>query len=137
MIGLHNRTKTAINKQALEQLGGEVLKKEHVEGDISVVLVGEKRMRELNKGYRGKDYSTNVLSFPADEKFQAEELGEVVLCPSFIRKDATKYGITFRRALAWMMIHGMLHILGYEHEEDPKKAAIMEDKEERYLSLMK
>jgi len=97
-------------------------------------------MRELNARYRKKDKVANVLSFPFDSaqgKHKPElGLGEVVICPQQVRKDAKKYGMIFEKALAWMLIHGMLHLLGYDHEND-RDAQKMEQAEQRYLQTVK
>ena len=84
---------------------------------MSVAIVESKKSQELNKIYRGKDKPANVLSF-LEKEFG---LGEIVLCPQEIEKDAKKYDILFQQALALMLIHGMLHLLGYSHSSMVKK----------------
>lgn len=131
MIEFSNRSRTRINEKALSRIASHVLESEG-RGDesVSVAVVGEKRMKELNSTYRGASYAANVLSFPLLEKGM---LGEVVLCPVRIRKDAGTYGITEREAQAWMLVHGLLHLLGYGHETD-RDEEIMERKESAMLS---
>ena len=130
MIGIRNLTKKNINTKELVHLVAVILKKEKKQGvDVSVVLVGLQRMQQLNKRHRGKDKATNVLAFPGGK----EALGEIVLCPSVIRKDALEYKISFHKALSWMFVHGLLHLLGYDHES-LKDERIMTQKEQRYLS---
>ena len=117
---------------SLKKIGKTILAKERKGRlDLSVVLLKRKKMRELNRMYRGKDEVTNVLSFPEEEL----GLGEVVLCPSKIRKDVAKYGITFKVELHRIFIHGLLHLLNYDHkkEADFKK---MSQKEKQYLLLV-
>ena len=80
-----------------------------LEGHLAVELVGEDRIRELNRGYRGKDEPTDVLSFPVDERGPAagpRELGDVVICPEHTADvvEAT--------------VHGALHLCGFDHETD-------------------
>lgn len=99
--------------------------------DLSVVLLKEAKMRELNRVYRGKDVPTNVLSFQEEEL----GLGELVLCPAQIRKDAQKYGITFKAELTRIFIHGLLHLAGYDHEKDTD-FKIMSQKEKQYMLLV-
>ena len=109
-----------------------ILRKERKShSDLSVVLCGERKMQELNRVYRGKDKPTNVLSFRQEEL----GLGELVLCPAIIRKDAVKYGITFKAELNRIFIHGMMHLLGYDHKKD-EDFKRMSHKEEHYLSLV-
>jgi probable rRNA maturation factor len=99
--------------------------------DLSLVFLKPPRMQALNRIYRGKNKPTNVLSFAEEEL----GLGELVLCPAVIRKDAAKYGITFKAELTRIFIHGMMHLVGYDHEKDAdfKK---MVHKEKQYLSLV-
>ncbi|MCH7828861.1 rRNA maturation RNase YbeY [Patescibacteria group bacterium] len=130
MVEIQNSTKERIRVKQLKTLAERILKKEKSgKKDLSAVLVSPQKMRELNKVWRGKDKATNVLAFPGGK----EALGEVVLCPSAIRKDALEYKISFQRAVSWMFVHGLLHLLGYDHKtsNDEKK---MTQKEQRYLS---
>ena len=131
MVEVNNQTAAKINAKLFEKLAKVVLKGEgRKEGDISVAIVGTARMRELNRMYRGKDYPANVLSFAHEEL----GLGEIVLCPQVIRKEAIKHGIKEKEAFARMFVHGLMHLLGYDHEKTEKKAQAMENKEKHYLS---
>ena len=133
MIEINNTTQSTIDEVLLKKTAEMVLKGEKVtNSELSVAIVGPKRMQELNKKYRKKDKAANVLSFKEGEL----SLGEVVLCPQEVRKDAKKYGILFKEALAWMLIHGILHLLDYNHEESVKDAQQMEEKEESYLHAL-
>ena len=78
------------------------------DGHLAVELVGEKRMRELNREHRGADRATDVLSFPVDEEDVAgpRELGDVVICPEWTED------------LPEAVVHGVLHLCGYDHETD-------------------
>ncbi|MCH8048486.1 rRNA maturation RNase YbeY, partial [Patescibacteria group bacterium] len=96
---------------------------------VSVVIVSPQKMRKINKAYRDKDKATNVLAFSGGK----EALGEVVLCPFVIHKDALEYRISFTRAISWMFVHGLLHLLGYGHETS-KDEKIMTQKEKQYLA---
>tara|TARA_Y100000310_G_C20411579_1_gene682261 strand:- start:393 stop:782 length:390 start_codon:yes stop_codon:yes gene_type:complete len=129
MIGIRNLTKQSINAKELVRLKEGVLKKEQRKGDVSVVVVGLARMRQLNKQHRGKDKATNVLAFPGGK----EALGEIVLCPSVIRKDAVEYKISFSKAFSWMFVHGLLHLLGYDHKTKKEEQQMIQ-KEKQYLS---
>ena len=130
MIEFQNLTKEKIPVSALKLLGESVLKKEKVKKkDVSVVIVSPQKMRKLNKVYRGKDKATNVLSFEGGEF----SLGEIVLCPSVILKDALEYKMSSKKAISWMFVHGLLHLLGYNHETT-KDENIMTQKEKQYLA---
>ena len=123
MIELNNLTEEAVPRAFLKKVSQSVLRQERRKAGLSIALLGKKRMLQLNRTYRKKDKVANVLSFSIPEL----GLGEVILCPAEIRKDAKKYGIPYRKALAWMLIHGILHALGYTHRQ-------MINKEKLYLS---
>lgn len=98
---------------------------------VSVILVGDKKIKELNKIYRHKDRVTDVLSFGdwEDEHF----LGEIVICLPQARRQAKAYGVSLKQELARLLIHGMLHLRGYEHEQSRAEAARMFKRQERML----
>lgn len=132
MIEVNNLARIRVDERFLKKIAERVLKGEQKEKQsLSIALVNPKRMQELNKQYRGKDSVANVLSF-AEAEFG---LGEVVLCPQEIRKEAVKYGMMFEQAFAWMLIHGLLHLLGYRHH-NAKNAKVMEQQERLYLSRL-
>ncbi|MDP3982153.1 MAG: rRNA maturation RNase YbeY [bacterium] len=131
MIEIQNRTKSAVNKTRLRKAGEFVLLKENRPDEhVSVALLGETEMKRLNKMYRDKEYAANVLSFPG-----VDGLGEVLLCPSVIRKSAKECGIVTEHEMTRMLVHGILHLLGYDHEESMANAKLMEKKEEYYMSF--
>ena len=132
MIEIKNLSGSLRHTSFLKKTAETVLRKERKDHlDLSVVFLGAPKMRELNRVYRGKDKPTNVLSFAQEEL----GLGELVLCPDVIRKDAAKYGIMFKAELTSIFIHGLLHLAGYDHEKeaDFKK---MSRKEQQYLLLV-
>lgn len=99
--------------------------------EVSVRLVDDAESQELNRTYRGKDYPTNVLSFPFeappgvdDEEIQAL-LGDLVICAPVVRREALEQGKPESHHWAHMTIHGTLHLLGYDHI-DPDEADQME-----------
>ncbi len=89
---------------------------------LTLVFVTSQRIRSLNKKFRGKDKPTDVLSFAGTYR---GHLGDLVLCPQVIKKQAKEHSLTFNQELAYMILHGILHLLGYEHEDSAKKAKIM------------
>lgn len=150
MIEIKNLSGRLQYVDSLKKIGETVLAKERKDHlDLSVVLLRESKMRELNRMYRGKDEPTNVLAFPggndkipspsalrtSGSKDEAEGYsGELVLCPAVIRRDAAKYGITFKAELYRIFIHGLLHLLEYDHEKDADFKR-MSQKEKQYLLL--
>ncbi|KPJ73409.1 hypothetical protein AMJ48_01485 [Parcubacteria bacterium DG_74_1] len=132
MIEINNLTTTLVDKKSLKEIGQKILEKEEKEGkDLSIALVGQKKIRELNKNYRKKDKATDVLSFKYDS------LGEIVICPEVVRKNAKKFNSTFKKELARVLIHGILHLLGYDHNKSITEAKRVIKKEKYYLSYLK
>lgn len=130
MIEINNATQVKIDEGLLVKIAEAVFKKEgRKSADVSVGVVGEKKIRQLNKKYRKKDKVADVLSFEESE-FGG---GEIIICPSKIRKDAAKYGITFTEYLIKIFIHGLLHLLHYDHVANEAEAEEMEAKENKYL----
>src|SRR3989338_10801357 len=126
MIEINNLTAIPLDKKFLKEIGEKVLVGEGIkeETELSVAFVSSQRIKELNKKYRGKDKVVSILSFPDTEKefpFLAREkpgiLGEIIICPSELKKNATKYKISFQSELARVFIHGILHLLGYEDKK--------------------
>lgn len=93
-----------------------------LEKNLTIVLVGSAEMKILNKQFRNKDYATDVLSFPALDPFS---FGELVICVSTIRKQAKEHHLSSEQEFLYMLIHGILHLLGYDHETGPKPAKQM------------
>lgn len=91
--------------------------------ELALLTVGATRMRTLNRRYRGKDKSTNVLSFPAQSHpvpraAEGLPLGDVVICPAVLRREAREQGKAERAHWAHLVVHGALHLAGYDHEDD-------------------
>lgn len=106
--------------------------------ELSVKLVDINEMRSLNHDYRNKDKATNVLSFPAGEivGLPAEagrSLGDIVVCAEVVSEEATRQGKALDDHWAHMLVHGTLHLLGYDHESDAE-AVEMEGLEARILT---
>jgi probable rRNA maturation factor len=88
--------------------------------EVSVRLVEEEEIRTLNSTYRHKDYATNVLSFPADlpDELALPLLGDIVVCAQVVKREANEQGKTVDAHWAHMLVHGTLHLLGYDHIEE-------------------
>jgi probable rRNA maturation factor len=98
--------------------------------ELGVRVVGRTESRRLNARYRGRDKPTNVLSFPAAELPAGPEkpLGDLVICPEVLRSEARQQHKTLRAHWAHLVVHGTLHLVGYDHEH-PKDAIRMERRE--------
>jgi probable rRNA maturation factor len=95
------------------------------DSEISVSLVTEDAMRALNREHRGKDAVTDVLSFPGS----LGGLGDIVLCPAVATAQAEEYGHSLEREMAFLAIHGLLHLLGYDHQDEAGEQAMCEEQE--------
>jgi len=113
MIEINNLTVKRIDKNFLKSIAQRVLKEEkHKKINLSIALVGKKKIKTINKRFRGKDEVTDVLSF-------GEGVNEIIICPAVVKT---------KKELALILIHGILHLLGYEHGPE------MEKKQKDYLS---
>jgi probable rRNA maturation factor len=88
---------------------------------LLVAFLPEPEARGLNKHYRNKDYATDVLSFGGE----GDALGELAICPKVISRQARERGLLARQELGYMVLHGFLHLLGYDHERGGRAAARM------------
>ena len=96
------------------------------ETELSLALVGNAEMRRLNAAYRKKDYPTDVLSFPLEGAPGAGSiLGDVVISIEQARQQALEHGCSEEEELLTLLIHGIVHLLGYDHERSPKEARAM------------
>lgn len=136
-VFLHTHCTSALRKQAFIDFSGISTTQ------LSVSWLDEPAMRALNLQFRGKDSPTNVLSFEsglpvlnadeADEDASLLVLGDIVLCPAVIQREAQQQGKIEQDHWAHMLVHGALHLCGYDHE-DTEQAAIMESLEAAILS---
>ena len=107
------------------------------DAEVAMRVVGEAEGRRLNHEFRGKDQATNVLSFPFEPLpgVDLDHLGDLVICAAVVAREASAQGKPPVAHWAHMVVHGMLHLQGYEHETD-EQAAEMEGLETRILSAL-
>ena len=159
MVEINNLTTSSVEEEFLKRVAEIVLKGENKEkADLSIVLVGQGRMRKLNRKYRSKNRVTDVLAFGQNQKFHSVPkqslvrskkiknqkfpilpknelgLGEAVICLREVKKNAKKYNSTFEKELGRVLIHGILHLSGYDHEKSEVGAKKMAEREQYYLS---
>jgi probable rRNA maturation factor len=112
--------------------------------ELSVRLTSDEDVRALNAHWGGKDKPTNVLSFPMSEQYELEQadedgpelmLGDIVLARGVCEREAAEKEIPFERHASHLLIHGTLHLLGYDHGDD-RDAADMESREVRALARL-
>jgi len=145
-VVLQNRQRVvAIDRAWVRRTAEAVLSAARADGaELSLVLVSDRRMRALNRRYRKKDRPTDVLSFPLHEKWGQATflrksslspflLGDVVISVPTARRQAAELGHGLREELRCLLVHGVLHLLGYDHERGPRDAALMARKEKAIL----
>jgi probable rRNA maturation factor len=97
----------------------KILKKEGVRGRINLEMMDDRRIRELNRRFRKIDRATDVLSFPIRED---GILGDIAISEAAARRNAKRYGVGYQAELKRLVVHGVLHILGYDHGEKMRNA---------------
>lgn len=170
MLEIHNFTQNEIDESFLKETAEKTLEfvkaEKNTAGlldketEISLAIVGEGRIRKLNKIYRGKNRVTDVLSFDnktvlpylakafprlkksADMAFVnppdgVKRLGEIVICYPYAKKQAKRLGYSLEKEVTILLIHGILHLLGYDHEKDDHEAKEMESVEKKILDGIK
>lgn len=103
-------------------------------GTVTVRYVAEAEGRRLNREFRGRDYATNVLSFPYEEGGTPE--GDVVICAPVVAREARAQGKAIDAHHAHLLVHGLLHLQGYDHEKSAAEAARMERRERSILARL-
>ena len=103
--------------------------------ELSLALIGDREMQQLNAQYRGKNYPTDVLSFPveSDAPLHKPLLGDVVICVDKAAEQARERRRTLDEEMVTLLIHGIVHLMGYDHEQSAKDAKIMTRLEKKIL----
>jgi probable rRNA maturation factor len=128
-----------VDRNALTRFARRVLAEiDRGESRATITLVGDHRIQELNRTYRGLDQPTDVLSFPNEPDFpheasRQEDLGDVIISTETAARYAGAFGISFDRELKNLIIHGLLHLCGYDHETDQGQMRQLERRLRRRL----
>ena len=130
MIDLDNQTDLEIDLKILETIANEL-----TDATVELLIVDDTTMTSLNSEHREKEHSTDVLSFPLEAPFTQQPifgmpLGSIVISDSFVKEKAAQLGHTLQDETALLFIHGMLHLLGFDHEKDKGQ---MRDKEKQII----
>ena len=121
MIEINNLSSFRISRTMFSTVAKIVLKGENrVREKLSLAFVNKAEIKKLNKKFRNKNKATDVLSFELDSGY----LGEIVICPEVVKTE---------QEMVKVFIHGILHLLGYEHEKSVKQAEEMKKKQEKYF----
>lgn len=118
IIDLENQTSLPVDIDELEKIAQSLTTKE-----IELIITDNKTIQELNQEYREKDKPTDVLSFPMDAPFTEQSifgmpLGSIVISADFVKQKADEFGHNMQNELSLLFIHGLLHLLGFDHETD-------------------
>lgn len=110
--------------------------------ELSVSIVGEARMRSLNRRQRGVPYPTDVLSFPLNQAVKGQsggeaELGDIFLCPAYLRRQAKRFVVPYRIECTRSLIHGILHLAGYDHKGERQAAEMFKVQEGLLVQALK
>ncbi len=108
--------------------------------EVSILLVDDEKMRKLNKQYRGQDRATDVLSFPQYEEepdpLNPHLLGDIVVSTTTANKQSAEHQLSLEEELVLLLIHGILHLLGYDHERSDEEAQRMKKKTRELFHLI-
>jgi probable rRNA maturation factor len=135
---------TEAQERLLTAIGEEALRQERSsDAEVSVTMVTDATIQELNRTYRGVDQPTDVLSFALREGDEQplpagdwpELLGDVIISLPRAKAQAAEYGHSLERELGYLLVHGILHLLGYDHE-DAAGLETMREKEEAVLAVV-
>lgn len=132
--------RAGVSQKAIVQMVSSVLDGiKQPEASVSVHLIGDARMKTLNKRHRGKDATTDVLSFPThegNEPFLGEDWGDIFISVPQIKRQAKQFGVSYREEFCRMLVHGTLHLFGYDHieERDAKKMFGLQERFVQYLT---
>lgn len=108
-IIVNNNSGIKLDTGSIKELAGKISRRKYI---VSMSFVPRNKMRSLNRKYRKKNGPTDVLSFNMKE---GRLLGDVVICPQVAKANARKFGSTLKAEIARLAVHGMLHLLGFDH----------------------
>lgn len=134
----NNQSKIKIDRRKIRSAVLKILKiLDCADKEISINFVDDEKIKQLNKQYLGKDKPTNVLSFSLREdeygNINPQVLGDIIISVETAKKDALYGNLTFDQEIDFLIIHGLLHLLGYNHENAKKKETSKMRKKEREL----
>jgi rRNA maturation RNase YbeY len=149
MITIKNRTRTVKIDQAwLKSQAQKILDiLDYSDFDLGIMLTTDATIRTFNKQYRGKDKPTDILSFSFHPTLKAgkrikvssddeKNLGDLIISLQYIYRDPKKMGFTFTRRMQILLVHGICHLLGYDHEKDDEYK-VMQAKEQEILNQLR
>lgn len=146
-IFLADEQDVPLSTEPLRRLAALVMTAEHLPPDteVAIMLVDDAQIAEYNGRFMDREGPTDVLAFPLEDlqpgvppvrraNSAPLNLGDVIIAPSYVSRQATENGVPFEAELELMVVHGLLHLLGYDHHEDAD-AEVMEGRERELLAL--
>ena len=130
----NEQTEHSIDCVLLENQGKSILRVLGCENqELSVLLADDRKIRTLNKQYRGQDRATDVLSFSQNDEEEESKpsyhlMGDVVISAVTAKRQAAEHGLTLEEEIVLLLIHGILHLLGFDHERSNEEACHMKQK---------
>ena len=122
MLNIENITNTEINLNCLEEIADKLTYRE-----IDLTICDNTLIQKYNQQYRNIDKATDVLSFPINGDFDNMPLGSIVISADFVKEKSNEFGHSIKDELTLLFIHGLLHLLGYDHEIDSGQMRLKEE----------
>lgn len=126
MIEINNKTRSDINTILIKSVAEKFLKYYKIKKNLSIAFVGDTVIRRLNKNYRGKDKITDILSFDGE----AQDLGEIIIDYAQIKRQSRKYSKSIQDELIFILVHGLLHLIGYDDQKEKDRKIIIKKGED-------
>ncbi|PLX20663.1 rRNA maturation RNase YbeY [Candidatus Parcubacteria bacterium] len=128
-VEVFNKTRTKINTKLARDIAGVfLLKNKRASYGLSIVFVGDKKIRDINKNFRGIDRITDILSFEGEEDY----FGDLIIDYAQIKRQAKKFGNSVKEEMVFILVHGLLHLLGYSDKTE-KEEKIMIKLGEKFI----
>ncbi len=130
-----DKSAEGVSQRSLQRFLGQARRAVKLAGKVNVVLTSKREMRALNRRFRRKDQATDVLSFPAIEAVASQWSGDIAISTAIAARNSEKFGHSILHEIKVLMLHGVLHLAGYDHESDNGQMARKEERLRRQLGL--
>jgi len=124
-----------VSEASLQRFVASARRAARVRGDVHVLVISSRRMQTLNRQFRGKDAPTDVLSFPALPEVARDFAGDIVICANIAGANARRFRHDLAQELKVLILHGVLHLAGHDHESDNGNMARLEQRLRKQLKL--
>ncbi len=134
MVSIESKL-NGVSEAALQRFVTAARRAARVAGDVHVLVISPRRMQTLNRQFRGKDKPTDVLSFPALPEVARDFAGDIVICGNIAAANARRLKHDVAQEVKVLVLHGVLHLAGYDHESDNGEMARLEQRLRKQLGL--